>query len=94
MPADHVPVWLAGYLAERDRERAERRDEAFGKLTIREQRLCREFAVMGFVQGVMHAGGTPETAPVPKDGESLRRTLDGLLAMPDLYPVFAAVTAA
>lgn len=84
-----LPDELVRYLAERDRQRAERVHRVYETLTKREQRLVREAAVMGFVQGTRHAGGFD--VPIPPDRRIVAQVIDACFAFPDLYPAFDAV---
>lgn len=82
-----IPENLAGYLAARDRERAQQVGEALGALTPREQALVKEAAVMGYVQGALAAGAVHPQ--IPPDSAVLTEVVGACLAMPDLYPTLA-----
>jgi hypothetical protein len=66
--------------------RLEEAAEAFLALPDREQRLVREAAVMGFVQGVA-AGAVSGRA----DAEILFQVLDAARSFNDLYPTLAGL---
>lgn len=76
---------LLNYFAARQRQRDERVARTFNHLSIREQRLVREAAVMGYVQGVRSQPGGC-TAEIPKDAVIVYQVVDGCLAFDDLYP--------
>ena len=82
LPADYVR-----YLAQRDAERHEATANAYAALTEREQRLVREAAVMGYVQGRRHPAGEDH----PKDSWVTQLVVQECLAFPDLYPVINAI---
>jgi hypothetical protein len=82
LPADYLR-----YLAKRDADRATTTAETYAALTEREQRLVREAAVMGYVQGTRHPVGEKH----PKDSWVTQLVVQECLAFPDLYPTFDAV---
>lgn len=97
-----LPESLVRYLAARDAQRADDVKSILDALTLREQRLVMDAAVMGYVRGKM--SGRAE--PVPKDGAILgevvdaclthrdailREVVDATLAFPDAYVVLTGV---
>lgn len=82
-----LPEALARYLTERDVQRADDVRDTLEALTVRERRLVREAAVMGYVRGRMH----PESLEHPKDGAVLADVIAACLASSDLYPVISGV---
>lgn len=85
-PAGTAHEQLADYLTERDRRRAYAIARARGGMEPREAALVREAAVMGFVQGRMHAD-----VPVPRDEAIVDLVVDACIHADDLYPVTAAM---
>lgn len=83
-----LPEGLERYLAVRQADRERAVDVALARLTPQEQRLVREAAVMGYVQG-MRSGAGPDDRP-PPDTVVMRLVVDACLALPDLYPVISA----
>lgn len=81
---DKFPAGWLDYFAAREQQRADRVSAVLGQMTKREQALVREVAVMANVLGMRHGSGDvwPDTAV-------LAATLDGCLAMSDLYPTIA-----
>lgn len=75
---------LLRYFGNRQRQREDRRAALLALLTERERGLVREAAVMGFVQGLMHASAL-HTTKVPADSVILDRTVDGFLSSPESY---------
>ena len=75
---------LAEYLAARDRAHANQVAWALDAMTLREQRLVREAAVMGYVRGQM-SGRAGETR-VPHSSVVVAEVVGAALTMPDLYP--------
>lgn len=86
-----IPDALLSYLAAREQRRWENVDRAIGRLTPREQRLVREAAVMGYVQGTRSVPGG-HNGKIPPDLQIVGLVVDGCLAMPDLYPLIADYT--
>lgn len=84
-----LPQPLVDYLTARDNQRVQAVADALGALSDRERALVREAAVMGYVQGRMH----PQGEPHPPNSAVLFEVIDACLAMPDLYPAFAALGA-
>jgi hypothetical protein len=97
-----LPESLVRYLATRDAQRADEIRSILDALTVREQRLVMDAAVMGYVRGKM--SGRAE--PVPKNGEIigevvdaclthrdaiLREVVGACLSFSDLYVVLAGV---
>lgn len=93
-----IPEALAAYFAARQADREQRRLALLEPLTDRERLLVKEAAVMGFVQGVRKAEVSVEGAynkcEIPGDADILRRTLDGFLSFPDIYPTITGWTPA
>lgn len=83
-----IPAELAAYLAGREQARAEELAYVFGRLSPREQRLVKEAAVMGYVQGTRAVPGG-YGARIPPDSQVLALVAGACLAMPELYPGFA-----
>ncbi|MGA4875905.1 hypothetical protein [Streptomyces lydicamycinicus] len=83
---DPIPEFLAGYLEQRDAQRADAVNTFLASLTERECRLIRDIAVMGYVRGRMH----PQGEEHPKDSAVLAEVADACLAFPDLYPAVNA----
>lgn len=77
---------LANYLATRDQQRLEACQHAWGAMTEREQRLVREAAVMGYVQGVQFG---PHRKGIPHDREIVAEVMEACIHHGDLYPVIA-----
>ena len=82
-----IPDFLLRHLAERETARNTATAEAYAALTEREQRLVREAAVMGYVQGTRH----PADEKHPKDSWVTALVVQECLAFPDLYPTMNAV---
>lgn len=82
-----LPEPLVRYLAERDAQRAADVTATLAALNVREERLIREAAVMGYVQGRRHPDGEDQ----PKDSVVLAVVVEACLAFPDLYPVLSGV---
>jgi hypothetical protein len=76
---------LVLYFAERERGRAQAVATALSRLSVREVRLFREAAVMGYVRGVI--AGKVGTDKIPGDLDVLAHVVSCCLSMPDLYPV-------
>jgi hypothetical protein len=57
------------------------------RLNVREVRLFREAAVMGYVRGVI--AGKVGTDKIPGDLDVLAHVVSCCLSMPDLYPVIS-----
>ena len=74
---------LADYLGIRERQRREDVERLVGGLTVREVRLVREAAVMGYVQGAKNGLHRDK---IPGDGEIAYEVLDACLHFPELYP--------
>lgn len=102
MTESQLPESLIRYLAARDAQRADDVKSILDALTIREQRLVMDAAVMGYVRGKMSTQGEP----VPKNGvilgemvdaclthrdAILREVVDATLAFSDLYAVLTGV---
>lgn len=85
-----LPDGLLRYLAERDLRRAGRVEHTLAAMTVRERRLVREAAVMGYVQGVRAVPGG-HNATIPPDSTILARVVGACLAFPDLYPVIGRI---
>lgn len=82
---------LTAYLATRDAQRAEAVERFLAKLTPREQRLVREAAVMGWVQGLQRNRGDADA--VLPDSAMLATVVEAMFANADLYPVTSHVAA-
>lgn len=80
---------LADYIGIRDQQRREEVERLVGGLTVREVRLVREAAVMGYVQGAKNG---PYRDKIPGDAEIAYEVLDACLHFPDLYPVITGHT--
>lgn len=80
-----IPDFLLGYLAERDKQRAEDVRRILTELTPRERSLVKDAAVMGYVRGTM----TAEGERIPKDSAILAEVIDACLAAPDNFPAIA-----
>lgn len=76
---------LMAYFAERERQRDTAVARRWAALSPREQRLVREAAVMGYVQGVRSVPGSHDTQ-VPPDSTIIARVINACAAMSDLYP--------
>lgn len=76
---------LVAYIAERDDWRAQQVRRRWSALSKREQRLVREAAVMGYVQGVRAVPGTYDFKIRP-DREIVSMVIDACSSFPDLYP--------
>lgn len=102
MAESQLPESLIRYLAARDAQRADNVRSILDALTIREQRLVQDAAVMGYVRGKM----STRDEPVPKNGvilgemvdaclthrdAILREVVDATLAFSDLYAVLTGV---
>lgn len=86
MSAPDIDGWLAAYLEQRQRQRADARERVLASLTDRERRLVREAAVMGFVRGSIF-GGDHRAPEIPQDPVIVAEILDGCRDFPDLYPL-------
>lgn len=97
-----LPESLVRYLATRDAQRADDVQSILDALTVREQRLVQDAAVMGYVRGRMSS----RDEPIPKNGAILGETVDACLthrdailrevvgacqSFPDLYAVLTGV---
>jgi hypothetical protein len=82
-----LPESLVHYLAARDAQHADDVRSILDALTLREQRLIMDAAVMGYVRGKM--SGRDE--PVPKNGAILAEVVGATLSFSDLYPVLTGV---
>lgn len=78
---DLITAWSASV---RESHQA-RVDAILERLDPRETAIVREAAVMGFVQGVMHAGGLGHVE-IPKDSHIVYRTLDGIGGQRATFP--------
>jgi hypothetical protein len=78
---------LVLYFSERERGRAQAVATALSRLNVREVRLFREAAVMGYVRGVI--AGKVGTDKIPGDLDVLAHVVSCCLSMPDLYPVIS-----
>ncbi len=76
---------LAKYLKEMQQQRFEQLMQRLDGLTSRERTLVHEAAVMGWVLGVMRAGGGEEH--IPHDAEILVRVVSSCMNSSDLYPM-------
>lgn len=85
MSEQAIPEQLVRYLAARDKERAENVRLTWEKLSPREQRLVREAAVMGWVQGVRSIPGSYK-AEIPRDNEIVSRVLEGCFVFDRRHP--------
>lgn len=83
--ATSLPEGLADYFAAREQLRIRAVHRRWDALSKREQRLVREAAVMGYVQGVRSQPGS-HGATIPHDNEIVTRVIDACAAMRDLYP--------
>lgn len=80
---------LVNYFEARQQQRKSHAAKMWSLLKPRDQRLVREAAVMGFVQGT-RAGSQryDDGEPFPKDMEIVERVLIAMEGFPDLYPTF------
>lgn len=78
---------LAPVLAEKVRSRRDHAAATFGALTEREQRLVREAAVMGYVNGVAFG---PYRDHIPPDGEIVIEVIQCCRSNHDLYPLLGS----
>lgn len=78
-----TPEGLAAYLAGRDQQREQRAAEQWSALSKREQRLVKEAAVMGYVQGYMDR---PHRDAIPNDRDIVIKVLSACDSTGDLYP--------
>lgn len=79
---------IVRYLADRQRLREQRTEDVLDRLTPFEFRLATEMAVMGWVQGFMHAqSGAASVGDFPK----LPIVVANCLSMSNLYPITAAL---
>jgi hypothetical protein len=89
--ADRVPADLAEYFARCQERRKAKATKMWGLLKPRDQRLVREAAVMGFVQGERF-GVTRKRGPFeggfPSDAAIVEQVLIAVESFPDLYPTF------
>jgi hypothetical protein len=76
---------LATYMAAREDLRATAVRRRWESLSKREQRLVREAAVMGYVEGVRSQPGGHD-AKIPPDMDIVGMVIDSCSSMPDLYP--------
>lgn len=76
---------LADYIRKQAQRHARQVDDALSALTVREMKLVKEAAVMGFVQGRVSQQG--ET--VPKDSVIVYQVIGACLHNPDIYPTIA-----
>ncbi|WP_369778860.1 hypothetical protein [Streptomyces sp. R33] len=88
-PAPAVPDFLVGYLAQQDAYRFTAVNEMLRGCTEREVLLMKEAAVMGWVQGRMHAD-----QKIPGDRQILFTVADACRAYADLYPTITGWTPA
>lgn len=88
-PDAPLPDYLVAYLAQRDADREGAAWALFEALTEREQRLVKEAAVIGYVQGVMYSDGRRDRVA---DATIVYRALTGARDNPDLYPTLANYT--
>lgn len=79
---------LTDYFAARQQERDKRVVDKWTGLSRREQRLVREAAVMGYVQGYLDGKVQKEHA---KDTAIVRMVLEAVDHFADLYPFLAAL---
>lgn len=75
------------YLADRGAQRAADVQSILDALTVREQRLVMDAAVMGYVRGKMSG----RDDPIPKNDAILREVIDACQSFPDLYAVLTGV---
>ncbi len=78
-----LPEGLTDYLAARDQQRQERVEQQWSALSKREQRLVREAAVMGYVNGFR---ASPYRKDIPPDSTIVTEVLSAADAFSDLYP--------
>jgi dihydrodipicolinate synthase/N-acetylneuraminate lyase len=91
-PATDLPDGFVEYFAARQRQRAERIQRVYGRMTKREQQLFREAAVMGYVRGAMGTGvPSNQRPPIPPDSEIVAEVIDACLAFEDLYRTVARI---
>ena len=76
---------LVAYLAARDQYHADEIRRRWDALSVRERRLVREAAVMGYVQGVLSQPGGSRAA-IPHDSDIVSTVIGACLSNPDLYP--------
>lgn len=76
---------LVAYLEAQDRYHLAEVGRRWDAMTLREKRLVREAAVMGYVQGVRSVPGSHKE-PIPPDASIVTRVIDACLGMSDLYP--------
>jgi hypothetical protein len=81
-----LPEPLAAYFEQRQQARADRLRDFLSNLTLREQALVEQAAVMGYVRGSM----APKGVEIPLNKEILAEVVDACFVFPDLYPVFHA----
>lgn len=80
---DDVMRQLAEYMATRDAQELERVNKALEKLSVYEQALVRDAAVMGYVQGLMDGWVRMDCR---RDHDIIFMTVRGCLREPDKYP--------
>jgi len=81
-----LPEGLLRYFEIRERHRADEIAAVLNGLTVREQALVREAAVMGFVRGAIFASGGRKTPEMPRDSRILAEVVGACLSMPETYP--------
>ena len=79
---------LAAYAAVRQEREESEAAEMFNKLSERERLLVKEAAVAGYVTAVMDSG-MGHKYQIPKDRETLLRSLFTVKNFPDLYPTIS-----
>lgn len=80
---------LIRYFEIREQHRADEIAAVLAGLTIYEQALVREAAVMGFVRGAMFAGGGRKLPEIPRDSRIVAEVVGACLAMPETYPTLS-----
>lgn len=79
---------LTKYFEARQQQHAQRIADKWAALNKRQQRLVREAAVMGYVQGFRDS---PHSDKIPPDNEILSKVLGAVDSFGDLYPFLAAL---
>jgi hypothetical protein len=82
---------LMRYLAVRERARSAEVERTLAAMTLREQAMVREAAVMGHVRGVLFGAAHGRGARIPADSAMLADVISACLAMPDLYPAISGL---